>query len=357
MRIALFHNLPNGGAKKVVFNQIATLSKKHEVELFTITTKERDFLSFDSLSCVKHYYDFDRDISSRALRDITEITVYKALHKKIAHDIDTKGFDVVICHPDMITQAPFLLRYLRTKSVYYCEELLRIAYESEFSIPSHLSLQNKLYEKAHRLVRKNIDAENIKQASVVLANSSFTKNTIEKEIGIHATVIYPGVDTKLFYAKKTKKTIDILFIGERSSLEGYDLLEKALLLFPNKPTVEVISKREKGEWISDTELSRFYRKSKVVVAFSRNEPFGLIPIEAMSCGIPVVGVKEGGIQETIIHNKSGFLVKRDEKEVYERISYLLEHDEVRESMGEYASVYIKKEWNLTKRTDELLTTL
>ncbi|RAP48958.1 MAG: glycosyl transferase, partial [Methanosphaera sp. rholeuAM74] len=65
--------------------------------------------------------------------------------------------------------------------------------------------------------------------------------------------------------------------------------------------------------ISDEELIRLYNKAKMVVYAPYLEPFGYVPLEAMACGTPVVAVKEGGIKETVIHNKTGLLTQRDEK--------------------------------------------
>ena len=47
----------------------------------------------------------------------------------------------------------------------------------------------------------------------------------------------------------------------------------------------------------------------IYAAPSRLEGFGMIQVEAMSCGIPVISINECGPKETIIHNKTGFLAK------------------------------------------------
>ena len=62
--------------------------------------------------------------------------------------------------------------------------------------------------------------------------------------------------------------------------------------------------------ISDEELVLLYNKAKMVVYAPYCEPFGLVPLESMSCGTPVVGVGDGGVKETVINGKTGILTGR-----------------------------------------------
>jgi glycosyltransferase involved in cell wall biosynthesis len=96
-----------------------------------------------------------------------------------------------------------------------------------------------------------------------------------------------------------------------------------------------------------------YQKSKVVVCLAINEPFGLVPLEAMSCGIPVIAVDEGGYKETIINNKTGFLIKRDPKELSEKIKLLLSNPGLTKEMGASGREEILKKWIWGKRGKEL----
>ena len=59
--------------------------------------------------------------------------------------------------------------------------------------------------------------------------------------------------------------------------------------------------------MSQGELNRYYQESDIVVLPSVDEGFGLVLVEAQLCQIPVIGADSGGIQDIIVHEKTGLL--------------------------------------------------
>jgi len=57
-----------------------------------------------------------------------------------------------------------------------------------------------------------------------------------------------------------------------------------------------------------------YSKAAVFVCPSIYEPFGIINLEAMACGTPVVASNVGGIKEVVVHGETGYLVSVDQME-------------------------------------------
>ena len=67
-------------------------------------------------------------------------------------------------------------------------------------------------------------------------------------------------------------------------------------------TVTFVGRRSRDQ------LRQFYGASDVFVTTPWYEPFGITPVEAMACGVPVVGADVGGIRSTVVHGETGFLV-------------------------------------------------
>src|SRR5690606_18626386 len=60
-------------------------------------------------------------------------------------------------------------------------------------------------------------------------------------------------------------------------------------------------------FVSDQQMPKIYAQSKALVSASIQEDFGLVPVEAMSYGLPVIAYRDGGVKETVIDGKTGLL--------------------------------------------------
>jgi glycosyltransferase involved in cell wall biosynthesis len=81
-------------------------------------------------------------------------------------------------------------------------------------------------------------------------------------------------------------------------------------------------------------LGDYYRAADVFVTTPAYEPFGLAPIEALACGIPVVGAAIGGIAHTVVDSVTGFLVPpNDPAALAERLARLRRNPELARAYG------------------------
>lgn len=82
------------------------------------------------------------------------------------------------------------------------------------------------------------------------------------------------------------------------------------------------------------QLRGFYQQADVFVMPSRQEGFGIVFLEAMSCGVPVIGARQGGIPDVIEDGVTGFLVEPNDVETLTAcLDKVLQNPALREQMG------------------------
>jgi glycosyltransferase involved in cell wall biosynthesis len=102
---------------------------------------------------------------------------------------------------------------------------------------------------------------------------------------------------------------------------------------------------------SEAELVALYNQSLMLIFVPIMEPFGLVALEAMACGTPVIGVREGGVRESVLHGQSGILVDRNPTELAEAIDHLILNPDLRNRLGQQASEYVNREWTWPRSID------
>lgn len=361
MKVAVFYNLSFGGAKRVVFEHIKGLKNKgHVLDLYTVNPQNDIF--DPSLFC-KNTFKFQINLTSthpfikRFIKDYKNFFTLRNLHKKIAAEIDNRGYDMVLVHPDKLTQAPFLLRFLKTPSVYYCQEPLRIAYEYSYRLKEKVNFLQRVYEESTRLYRKRIDRQNVRAASFTIASCFHIRERMIEAYEVYPKVIYCGVDEKVFYPMNEKKINKVLYVGSPNvAADGYDLAEKALQYIPKhiRPQLYRLSwKKSNGQRLSEVELVKIYSQSIATLCTSRLETLGLVPLESMACGVPVIATKVGGHRETVVDGKTGFLVDFNPVEIAEKIVLLLKKPELSKKIGEEGRKWVEKQWVWDKQIKDL----
>lgn len=96
-----------------------------------------------------------------------------------------------------------------------------------------------------------------------------------------------------------------------------------------KDQVHFVGKRDQHA------LADYYAASDVFVTTPWYEPFGITPLEAMACGVPVIGSKVGGIRHTVVNGYTGYLVPpRDPLALADRLRALLRDPVLARFMGE-----------------------
>ena len=311
---------------------------------------------FDLKSIVNSYLIYNQNIKSisnipkRLHIDCVVTYRLRALNKIIAEYINVNNFDVTLVHTDRHTEAPFILRFLDTPSLYFDQEILAISYSKYTLPPEKISHPKSIYENLFRKTRKAIDYNNAKNASHIATLSKYMANYISHCYDRESTAIYPGVYTSVF--RKSAKTNNnlVLYMGHPDSIwckiaqSAVDIIRtdikaKLEVLYANNNTIRVSN---------DRKLAKHYSSVVALLCTLPFEAFGLKVIESMACETPVLAVNEGGYRETVIDGVTGFLLPRDPKLFAEKIEWLIDNPEEARRMGKAGREHVKKNFTWEK---------
>ena len=167
------------------------------------------------------------------------------------------------------------------------------------------------------------DVSSSARVDYFVANSRHVASRIKRYYNREAKVICPPVDTERFMCAKEKGDYYLIV----SSFAPYKRLELAIDAFNRlRLPLKVVGKGQDEKklknmagkcveflgWKSDEELKEFYRGCKAII-FPGEEDFGIVPVEAMACGRPVIAYGRGGVIESVIPlNPSGKRINKGE---------------------------------------------
>jgi len=381
MRIALYHNLPSGGAKRTLNEATKRMATNHHIDVFTLASANHTFADVRPFVANHFVFPFQpRPLIqspfgrlNQAIR-LLDLMRLQKVARAIANRIDSESYDVVLAHPCQFEKSPSILTFANTPAVYYCHEPLRQLYEPAPFRPYDgvTSTHRRVLDRIDPLpslyfnALKRIDRRNTRNANAVVVNSEFIRASVKHIYGIEAAVSYHGIDADLFHPIAVEKQNIVLSVGSLTPLKGFDFLIEAMaqLSAANRPVLVIVSNFQnppEKEYlrqlaakkkvavdfltnISDETLVKLYNEAQVVAYAPLREPFGLVPLEAMACGTPVVAVREGGIPETVISGKTGVLVPRDAAQFAAAINNLLENPAHAAEYGENGRAHVLKNW-------------
>jgi glycosyltransferase involved in cell wall biosynthesis len=381
MRVAVFHNLPSGGAKRALHSHIKYLSSTdNTVDVFVPSTADESYLPLKSLANELTVFPVKLTargvlsaVSSRYLPISKLLGDVERVEREIAKTLNENKYDIVLCEQDRFVSAPFVLKHLESPAVYYCQQPPRLLDDSAVRRISEagdeeadLSAVARSIEWYRRIRLLNVDKRNAAASTYTLANSYFSRESILRVYGINAFVSYLGVDTELFKPLSVPKERYVLSVGALLHNKGYEFIIRSLAKIERsvRPKLVIVCNKthsntqkrlarlsaelgvqlEIREQIKDEDLVLLYNKAMLVVYAPYLEPFGLVPLEAMACGTPVVAVKEGGVRESIQHAYNGLLTQRDEATFAEAVCKLLLDEDERAALSKNAVKSIHQKW-------------
>ncbi len=355
MKIAVYSQLPNGGARVATNSILSKLGESHQISNFTLPPSKEDSHLFQRLR-----------------QDFNSLVKARKQSKLVAQKIDSQSFDACIVTHDSHIQAPWVLRYLKTPTIFLCQEPTRAFFEQFLEIDDSWPLINQIYERSVRLVKKKIEINNAQKANQIISNSAFGAESILRAYGVSAIPAHLGVNLDRFYPSNKKRTNQVFIVGNAEPQKGLSFAIETLGKVTKKLRPKLIiagprpsdySYLEKLASKNDVNIQTFsslsqdqmrlqYQVSKLTLATAYLEPFGLSAIESMACATPVVAVNEGGFKETIIHNQTGLLLPRDTKVFANKLQFLLKDQD---KLDKLASQSVKQAQKFTwEKTSEIV---
>jgi len=365
MRIAFFHNLPAGGAKRVAFEFIKRLVNTHDVDLYVYDTTSEKFNDVSALVDNKILVNGGDESRIKALGRLISIYRARRASKKMSILINNGGYDLALVMQCKVTNSPFLLKYLDIPSLYVCHEPSSKINEPHYNQDKIKGIFGFLKKIVISYIIK-IDRVNAKKATLISTSSLYSCEDLYRNYGVHPKLNYLGVDAEKFIPLDIPKESYVLSVGALNAAKAQDFLIKSVATLRDKPPIKFIYNYSYGQkeyqqylvdlansldvsisfefMVSDTELVKTYNQAALTAFPSLLEPLGLVPLESMACGTPVVGVAEAGIRETIIHNKTGLLTERDPYAFGAAIELILSDAQLRLDMGQYGRRCVEEKW-------------
>jgi glycosyltransferase involved in cell wall biosynthesis len=217
----------------------------------------------------------------------------------------------------------------------------RLGTRSVLNIHGILQLDSKY---APTLPLRSIDLLNAMDAcnsvDKIVVNSEYMRYNLPIWYGVNRDKIFVipnGVNQKRFYECNDKVPLEgdpaILFFGSLTLIKGIDVLIKAIAkLKPELPRIklhlvgpgfvdyfQLLVKENNIEnsvvfhgWSPDDMVPRYLKSADICVFPSKYEPFGIVILEAMASGAPIIASDIGGIREIISSGKNGILFKSED---------------------------------------------
>jgi len=309
MRVAIVHDwlVVDGGAEKVLR---AILDIYPNADIFSLV----DFLNDRDRSAILDGKSVKTSFLQKLPFAKKHFRNYLPLFPKAIESFDLSDYDIIISSSWAVAKG--VKKSNNQIHISYCHTPIRYAWDLYNEYTSNLKYPKKfLVQKTLKYIKK-WDIETINRVDYFIANSKFVKERIKRIYNRDSIVIYPPVDIDSFKLHRDKKD----FYLTASRLVPYKktrLIVEAFNLMPNKKLI-VIGDGEEYNYIksiakSNIEVLGYQDREKMIsymqqakaFIYAAIEDFGIVPIEAMACGTPVIALDDGGTKETVIDKVTG----------------------------------------------------
>jgi glycosyltransferase involved in cell wall biosynthesis len=395
MKIAVWHNLRSGGGKRALYDHVVgLLARGHTLEAWCPPTADREYLPLSSL-IAEHVVDLawptSRPTDKFGITSVTarQLAAMDTHCRTCAEEIGRGGFDILFANCCVFFRTTPIGRFVTIPSVIYLQEPYRWLYEAlprlRWLAPPRRapSLPNPSILKAAIRDRRDIrnsrlqareEFENAAGFGRILVNSYFSRESVLRAYGLDADVCYLGINRDLFVDKNLDRTHSLVGLGSITREKNVRFCIDAIgKLSAPRPTLIWVGNGADASYlremkalahsrevvfepkvlVPDSELIDILNHAMALLYAPRLEPFGLAPLEANACGVPVIAIAEGGVRETVVDQVNGLLVENNPGAMAEAIARLASDPSLARKLGVKARHAVKENWDLNAAIDRL----
>ena len=239
---------------------------------------------------------------------------------------DLKDYDLVISSSHAVAKG--VLTNSNQLHICYCHTPIRYAWDLTNQYLKEANLNTGIKGMIAKSILHYIriwDSSTANRPDYYIANSNYIAKRIQKIYKRDSSVIYPPVDTDKFKCEVNKDNY-YLTASRFVPYKRIDLIadafsnmpDRKLIIIGDGPEEEKIKSKSGSNieflgYKSGEELVKYMQKAKAFV-FAAEEDFGIMIVEALSCGTPVIAFSKGGASETVVDEENGILYNEQTSE-------------------------------------------
>lgn len=165
---------------------------------------------------------------------------------------------------------------------------------------------------------RKLDFFGAQRPDILIANSKNVQKRIKKYYGRKSIIIYPPVKIPKLVKPKKNKEYYLFFSrlvkqkGARLAIKAFNNLGQQLVVVGTGPEERRLKIMARGNivfkgYVSDRKMQNVYSRAKALIYCSIDEDFGIVPVESMSFGVPVIAYNSGGVAGTVVDGKTGLM--------------------------------------------------
>jgi glycosyltransferase involved in cell wall biosynthesis len=303
---------PHEGVVRPFINFAKALENKYEISFLLLNCSSDFFSSLEKIG----FQVIDCNNQERMIQEIKRLNSHFVFtdddlkRLKLAHTIKKATKTKIISYVQIL---------YGSHSIANCFDLSTLTFKKRLLFTLIKYIPFSFFSNKYANLLKDFD--------LVIANSKVTATFLHSLYSVEVSgIVYPPINTEIFQISSPKVSHEVtLYLGSHLGDSRKDFVKRIIgkvvengylaNLFGNPKMASEIMSEPNNHVIyhsnlTDTDLAKMYSRSKLTICPQKWEQFGLVTVESISCGTPVLAFNCMGFQETITKN-SGWLANNE----------------------------------------------